>query len=145
MKNEDAEILFIEDSPTDIELTLRSFKQYGVTNKIRVITDGAEALDFIFCRGQHSGRDIKSLPKIVLLDLKLPKVDGFEILRRMKSDDRTKSVPVVILTASKEARDIAESRKLGADSYMVKPIDFESFTAVVQELRLYWIMMTPRR
>lgn len=143
--NERADILFIEDSPTDIELTLRSFRQYGVGGKTRVINDGAEALDYIFCEGSHAGRSIKDLPKIILLDLKLPKVDGLEILRRIKSDERTKAVPVVVLTSSKEARDLADSKRLGADSYMVKPIDFESFAAVIQELKLYWIMTGPRR
>ena len=135
----DVEILMVEDNPQDIELALRALKKHNLANKVHVVEDGAEALDFIFCTGAYEGRDMNSKPRIILLDLKLPKVDGLEVLRRVKSDERTKMIPVVVLTSSKEDRDLVESYKLGVNSYITKPVDFESFVKTVSELGLYWL------
>ncbi len=134
------EILFVEDNPNDIELTLRALKKQNLANQVHVVRDGAEALDFLFCKGAYSKRKIENGPKMVLLDLKLPKVDGLEVLRRIKSDERTKVIPVVVLTSSQEEQDIVESYKLGVNSYMVKPVNFDQFIECVSELGLYWIV-----
>ncbi len=134
------EILFVEDNPNDIELTLRALKKQNLANQVHVVRDGAEALDFLFCKGAYSKRKIENGPKLVLLDLKLPKVDGLEVLRKIKSDERTKVIPVVVLTSSREERDIVESYKLGVNSYMVKPVDFDKFIQSVSELGLYWLV-----
>jgi CheY-like chemotaxis protein len=134
------EILFVEDNPNDIELTLRALKKQNLANQVHVVRDGAEALDFLFCKGAYSERKIENGPKLVLLDLKLPKVDGLEVLRKIKSDERTKVIPVVVLTSSREERDIVESYKLGVNSYMVKPVDFDKFIESVSELGLYWLV-----
>ncbi len=134
------EILFVEDNPNDIELTLRALKKQNLANQVHVVRDGAEALDFLFCKGAYSKRKIENGPKLVLLDLKLPKVDGLEVLRKIKSDERTKVIPVVVLTSSREERDIVESYKLGVNSYMVKPVDFDKFIGSVSELGLYWLV-----
>jgi two-component system, response regulator len=135
------EILLIEDNPNDVELTLRAFKKSNLDNKVHVVTDGAQALDFIFCTGAYADRNIKSPPKVVLLDLKLPKVDGKEVLRRIKSDERTKVIPVVILTSSQEESDVVESYHLGANSYIVKPVDFEKFVHMIAGFGMYWIFI----
>ena len=135
------EILLVEDNPCDAELTLHSLRSSKVTNQIEVVRDGAEALDFIFCTGEYAHRNIENGPKVVLLDLKLPKVDGLEVLERIKSDPRTCMIPVVVLTSSREDRDIIESYQLGVNSYIVKPVDFEQFTEAVQQLGLYWKLL----
>ncbi len=140
MEPHEVEILLVEDNPHEAELTIRSLKKNNLANKLKLIDDGADALDFIFLRGVYAGAASFN-PKLVLLDLKLPRVDGLEILRQMKADDRTKGIPVVILTSSKEERDIIESYKLGVNSYIVKPVNFESFTKSVAELGMYWLLL----
>jgi two-component system response regulator len=137
----DVEILLVEDNPNDVELTLRALQKQNLANKVFVVKDGAEALEFIFATGSYSGRKVEEHPKVVLLDLKLPKVDGIEVLRKMKSDPRTKDVPVVMLTSSQEERDVIETYKLGVNSYIVKPVDFSNFVHAVSELGLYWGML----
>jgi two-component system response regulator len=137
---EAVEILLVEDNPNDVELTLHALKANNVANDIKVVRDGAEALDFIMARGPYAGRDIDRGPKLILLDLKLPKVDGIEGLRQTKTDPRTKMIPIVVLTSSKEERDIVESYQLGVNSYMVKPVDFAQFTESVRSLGLYWLV-----
>jgi two-component system response regulator len=134
-------ILLVEDNPQDLELALRALKKANVSNRIEVARDGAEALDFIFCEGPHAGRRMEDGPKVVLLDLKLPKVDGLEVLQRIKGDPRTKSIPVVVLTSSKEQRDVIESYNLGTNSYVVKPVSFDQFVQAVQQLGLYWLLL----
>ncbi|MBI2939285.1 MAG: response regulator [Chloroflexi bacterium] len=140
MPNE-VEILLVEDNPSDVELTLHAFKRYNLTNRVHVVRDGAEALDFIFCSGEYAGRSFQNTPRVILLDLKLPLVDGLEVLRRIKADPRTRPIPVVVLTSSREERDIVESYKLGVNSYIVKPVDFEQFTESVRQLGLYWVLL----
>ena len=135
------EILLVEDNPDDLELTLRSLQKAGLTNRIEVARDGAEALDFIFCEGVHENRRIEDVPKVILLDLKLPKVDGLEVLRRLKTDPRTKAIPVVVLTSSKEQKDVVESYRLGVNSYIVKPVNFEGFVSAVRDLGMYWLLL----
>jgi CheY-like chemotaxis protein len=137
----EVEILLVEDNPNDVELTLRALKKHNLANRVFVTKDGAEALEFIFTTGPYAHRKIENSPKLVLLDLKLPKVDGLEVLHRIKSDERTKVTPVVVLTSSKEERDIVESYKLGVNSYIVKPVDFEKFLQAVLELGLYWLLL----
>ncbi len=134
------EILLVEDSLEDLELTQRALRNAKLGNHIQIARDGAEALDFIFCEGQHAERRIEDSPKLILLDLKLPKVDGLEVLERIKSDPRTKHIPVVVLTSSKEQVDVIKSYQLGVNSYIVKPVNFEGFTAAVQELGMYWLL-----
>jgi two-component system, response regulator len=135
------DILLIEDNPNDAELTLRALKKNNIANKIQLIKDGAEALDYFFAKGNYSNRNMMLNPKLVILDLKLPKVDGLEILRRVKSDERTKTIPIVIMTSSKEENDIVASYKLGANSFIVKPVDFEKFMVSVKELGMYWLLL----
>jgi two-component system, response regulator len=135
------EILLVEDNPQDLELALRALQKAKVSNRIQVARDGAEALDFIFCEGAHAGRKMTDGPKVVLLDLKLPKVDGIEVLRRLKGDVRTRIIPVVILTSSKEQQDVIESYQLGVNSYIVKPVNFERFAESVRELGFYWLLL----
>jgi two-component system response regulator len=137
-------ILLVEDNPDDEELTLRALKKNKITNKIEVVRDGAEALDFLFATGSYSGRDTGTMPQVVLLDLKLPKVDGLEVLRRLRNDPRTRLLPVVILTSSKEERDLMEGYGLGANSYVRKPVDFVQFTEAVGQLGLYWLLLNER-
>ncbi len=135
------EILLVEDNPNDAELTLRALKKRNLANKVHVVTDGAEALDYIFATGSYESRDLSNQPKLILLDLKLPKVDGLEVLRRIKSVERTKTIPVVVLTSSREEQDMVESYKLGVNSYIVKPVDFTKFIDSVGELGLYWLLL----
>lgn len=135
------EVLLIEDSPTDAELCTRALKKHKLANDLVWVKDGAEALDFLFARGSYSGRDMMYPPKLVLLDLRLPKVDGLEVLRQVRADERLKTLPVVILSSSKEDRDIAESYRLGANSYVSKPVEFQEFADAVVKLGLYWLLI----
>ncbi len=135
------EILLVEDNPEDVELTLHALRQEKLANSIQVARDGEEALDFLFCRGPFSDRSFESPPRVVLLDLKLPKVDGLEVLREMKQDRRTKAIPVVILTASREEKDMVNGYHLGANGYIQKPVDFDNFRGVVKQLGLYWLVI----
>jgi two-component system, response regulator len=135
------EILIVEDDPQDLELIQRALRKAKVSNKIQVTRDGAEALDFIFCRGPFAERQIDNAPKMVLLDLKLPKVDGLEVLEKIKGDSRTKSIPVVVLTSSKEHGDVATCYRHGVNSYIVKPVNFENFAGAVGQLGLYWLLI----
>jgi CheY-like chemotaxis protein len=135
------EILLVEDNPHDLELTLHALRRNNLANRIHVCRDGAEALDFLFGEGPHAGRDPAEGPRVMFLDLKLPLVDGLEVLRRVKGDPRTRTIPVVVLTSSREDRDLVESYSLGANSYIVKPVDFEGFTAAVRDLGLYWVLL----
>ncbi len=135
------EILLVEDSPSDLELTLHALKRNNLANNIRVVSDGEEALDFIFCENDYINRDITNTPRIIMLDLKLPKVDGIEVLRRIKKDARTRKIPVVMLTSSREEKDIIESYELGVNSYIVKPVDFDQFTEAVRQVGLYWLLL----
>lgn len=135
------EILLVEDSPQDLELTLRALKKANLANHIQVARDGAEAIEFIFGEGVFEGRKIENGPKVILLDLKLPKVDGLEVLQRIKGDPRTRTIPVVVLTSSREQKDVVESYRLGVNSYIVKPVNFESFATAVQEMGFYWLLL----
>lgn len=137
----DVEILLVEDNPQDAELTIRALRKNNMANNIHHVKDGAEALDFIFATGAYSSRRVENGPKVVLLDLKLPKVDGLEVLKRLKADERTQTIPVVALTSSKEDRDILASYKLGINSYIVKPVEFEKFSESVKQLGLYWLLV----
>jgi CheY-like chemotaxis protein len=139
------EILLVEDNPQDLELALRALQKANITNRIQIARDGTEALDFIFCEGPHAERRIDDAPKVILLDLKLPKIDGLEVLRRIKSDPRTNAIPVVVLTSSREQSDVVESYKLGVNSYIVKPVNFDRFAAAVQELGMYWLLLNQPR
>ena len=140
-KTNEVEILLVEDNPRDIELTVRTLKKHNLANKLHVVKDGAEALDFIFATGAYADRKIENAPKVILLDLKLPKVDGLEVLRKIRSDERTKYIPVVVVTSSQEERDIVQSYKLGANSFVTKPVEFENFAQAVAELGLYWLLL----
>lgn len=141
MVNADAvEILFVEDNPHDVELTLRALKKHNLASRALVMRDGAEALEFLFATGRYASRGLQNGPKVILLDLKLPKVSGLEVLRRIKSDDRMKLTPVVVLTSSAEQRDVVESYRLGVNSYVVKPVDYHKFVECVSELGLYWVV-----
>ncbi len=141
MNNDPVEILLVEDNPNDAELALHAFKRYKISNNIHVVRDGVEALDYIFCTGSYASRDVNNRPKVILLDLKLPKVDGLEVLRRIREDEHTHNIPVVVLTSSREDRDIAECYKLGVNSYITKPVDFEQFTESVRVLGFYWLLL----
>jgi two-component system response regulator len=134
------EVLLVEDNMHDAEMTIRSLKKVNLANNLVHVRDGEEALDFIFAQGKFAGRDIGNGPKVVLLDIKMPKVDGIEVLRQLKSNDATKTIPVVIMTSSKEEQDIISSYKLGVNSYVVKPVDFEGFARAVSQLGLYWLL-----
>jgi len=141
MKQYKIEILLIEDNPYEAELAIRSLKSNNIANDILHIDDGAEAIDFIFSEGIYKNKGHAQNPRLILLDLNLPKVDGLEILRRVKSDERTKMIPIVVLTSSREDRDIIESYKLGVNSYIVKPVNFESFSQAIAELKMYWLIL----
>jgi len=136
----EVEILLVEDNAADAELALRALKSHHFANNVTVVSDGEEALDFIFAQGAFSRRKVEDRPKVVILDLKLPKVDGLEVLRAMKGDPRTRIIPVVVLTSSKEESDIVESYRLGVNSYIVKPVDFEKFVESVKTLGFYWLL-----
>jgi two-component system response regulator len=137
----EVEILLVEDNPYDAELTFRALKNKGLANKLITFPDGVEALDFLFANGRYAGRDPAVRPKVIFLDLKLPKASGLEVLEKLKSDDRTRMIPVIILTSSQEESDIVRSYNLGVNSYMVKPVDFDKFFQVVEELGLYWLLL----
>ncbi|NQS90056.1 response regulator [Patescibacteria group bacterium] len=141
MNSRKVEILLVEDNPDDVELTLRTLRKRNLTNKIYVVSDGAEALEFIFATGAYAEREIKNKPRMILLDLELPKVNGIEVLGKIKSDERTKNIPVVVLTSSQEEQDMVKSYKLGVNSYIVKPVDFDKFSQVVSELGFYWVLL----
>lgn len=141
MDSKNKVILLVEDNPDDEALTLRALKKNNIMNEVVVARDGVEALDYLFGTGAHAGRDTSYLPQIVLLDLKLPKIDGLEVLRRIRADERTRLQPVVILTTSNEDRDVITSYQLGANSYIRKPVDFEQFMEAVRHLGLYWLVL----
>jgi two-component system response regulator len=141
MTAKDKVILLVEDNPDDEALTLRALKKNNILNKVVVARDGIEALDYLFGTGAHAGRDVSDQPQIVLLDLKLPKVDGLEVLRRIRANERTSLQPVVILTTSNEDRDVISSYQLGANSYIRKPVDFEQFMEAIRQLGLYWLVL----
>jgi two-component system response regulator len=135
------DILLVEDNPQDAELTTRALKKHNLANRLITVEDGAQALDFIFCRGKYATRELSRSPKVVLLDLKLPKVSGLEVLRALKQDERTRSIPVVVVTSSREDPDIKTAYGLGANSYVVKPVDFDAFAESVSSLGLYWLLV----
>ena len=135
------EILLVEDNPNDAELTLRALRRHNLANQVVHVADGAEAIDFVFGKGTHADRQGAPMPRLVLLDLKLPKVDGIEVLRVLKGEEASRRIPVVVLTSSAEERDIAMSYELGVNSYIVKPVEFENFAQAVADLGLYWFLM----
>jgi two-component system response regulator len=139
--SEAVDILLVEDNPQDAELTIRALKKSNLANRLITVEDGAEALDFLFCRGKYATRDVGHPPKVVLLDLKLPKVSGLEVLRALKQDEKTRAIPVVIVTSSREDPDIKTAYSLGANSYVVKPVDFDAFAEAVSSLGLYWLLV----
>jgi two-component system, response regulator len=135
------EILLVEDNPNDVELALRAFKKNKLVNRVHVARDGEEALDFIFCKGDYAKRDFNQTPKLILLDLKLPKIDGIEVLKQIKADPHTSSIPVVVLTTSREERDVLETYRLGVNSYILKPVDFDQFVDSVRQIGFYWMLL----
>ena len=137
----DKMILLVEDNPDDEALTIRALQKNNIRNKVAIVRDGAEALDFLFCSGAYAGRDPNDVPQVVLLDLKLPKVDGLEVLRRIRANERTSLLPVVVLTSSKEEQDLLESYKNGANSYVRKPVIFDQFVEATRQLGLYWLIL----
>ena len=141
MSCKSTDILIVEDNPNDALLTIRSLKEHNLANNIVHVSDGQEALDYLFAEGTYSDRDPLNLPKAILLDLKLPKLDGLQVLARIRGDARMKCVPVVILTSSQEEADLSKSYKLGANSYIVKPVEFENFSAAIKQLGLYWLLL----
>ena len=138
---QEVEILLVDDNASDVELTVRALRRHKLANNIHVAEDGQEALDFVFCRGAHADRSFAAPPKVVFLDLKMPKVDGIDVLRGIRGDARTKMIPVVILTSSKEQRDIVEGYKLGVNAYIQKPVDFEEFRRVIEQMGLFWLVV----
>ncbi len=138
---ENKTILLVEDNPDDVELTIHAFKKNNITNEVKVVYDGAEALDFLFGKGAYSDRDLNEMPTLILLDIKLPKIDGLEVLRQIRSNDLTRLLPVVILTSSKEEQDIISSYSLGVNSYVRKPVSFSQFAQAVNNLGLYWLIL----
>jgi two-component system, response regulator len=141
MKALEIDILLVEDNKDDLELTLHALRKENLANKIHVARDGEEALEFLFCNGTHVARSFEHPPRLILLDLKLPKVDGMEVLKRLKADPRTRTIPVVILTSSKEERDLVNGYNLGANSYIQKPVDFDQFRDTVKNVGLYWLLI----
>jgi two-component system response regulator len=141
MLQDEIEILLVEDDPEDLELTLHALNEEHVCNRIQVARDGEEALDFLFCRGPHSGRDPDCHPKVILLDLKLPKVDGLEVLEQIRSNPRTRALPVVILTSSRQEQDMVGGYRLGVNSYIQKPVDFDQFRNTIKQLGYYWLVV----
>lgn len=139
--SDSVEILLVEDNPDDLDMTLRALRKAHMANRIQVARDGVEAVEYIFCEGPHAGRRMEDVPRVILLDLKLPRMDGFEVLRRLKSDARTRSIPVVVLTSSREQADVVASYDLGVNSYIVKPVNFDSFVKAVSELGMYWLLL----
>jgi two-component system, response regulator len=137
----DRTILLVEDNPDDVALTMRAFKQHKLQSDVVVARDGLEALDYLFGMGAHAGRDISRMPQLILLDLKMPRIDGMEVLRRIRADDRTALLPVVILTTSREEQDLIDGYTFGANSYICKPVDFEQFVEAVRQLGLYWLVL----
>lgn len=144
MNSNETDILLVEDSQEDADLAIHSLRRENLANNIFIVRDGEEALDFLFCRGSFATRSFDHPPKLVLLDLKLPKVDGIEVLKQLKQDPRTKAIPVVILTSSKEERDLVRGYELGANSYIQKPVDFEQFRQTVKTVGLYWMVINQR-
>lgn len=142
----EVEILLVEDNPSDAELTMRALRKRKLANRVHHAKDGAEALEFLFAEGPYAGRNVGDGPRVIMLDLKLPKVDGLEVLRRIKADARTRTIPVVVLTSSREDSDLEECYTLGVNSYIVKPVEFENFVRAVSELGFYWLLLnqTPR-
>jgi CheY-like chemotaxis protein len=140
-ESNEIEILLVEDDQDDLDMTMRALHKANLANHIQVARDGVEALEFIFCQGAHARRNMESGPKLILLDLKLPKMDGMAVLKCIKEDSRTRTIPVVVLTSSKEQKDVIKSYKLGVNSYIVKPVNFESFSAAVQEMGMYWLLL----
>ena len=139
MRNDRMDILLVEDNPNDAKLTLHAFKTANLGNNVHIARDGVEALEFLFCTGPHAERNVVDTPKLILLDLKMPRMDGHEVLKRIKNDPRTSSIPVVVLTSSSEERDVMKSYNTGANSYIVKPVDFEQFTELVRDIGKYWL------
>lgn len=138
---EELEILIVEDNANDAELMMRTLKKNNLSNKIKLLEDGEKALDYIYCKGEYKDRDCANLPKIIFLDLKLPKVNGLEVLEKLKSDEMTKKLPVIIVTSSREDPDIERAYELGANSYVVKPVDFDDFVKSMVQLGLYWLLV----
>lgn len=138
---DEVEILLVEDNPHDGELTLRALKKHNLTNQVFWVKDGVEALEFIFAKGAYANRTVDQRPKVILLDLKLPKLDGLEVLRQIKHEERTRTIPIVMLTSSREERDVIESYRLGVNSYIVKPVEFDKFIQAVSDLGLYWMLL----
>ncbi len=141
METTAVEILLVEDNLNDAELALRALKKSGVANNIFVVNDGQDALDFIYCKNKYENRKPQNLPKVILLDLKLPKVDGLEVLKTLKSDEKKKIIPVIVLTSSDQEKDMIESYKLGVNSYIQKPIDFDQFIEAVKTIGMYWLLL----
>jgi CheY-like chemotaxis protein len=141
MNSDAVEILLVEDNPSDLEVALRALKEHNLCNKVQIARDGEEALDFIFCQGPYADRRLDELPRVILLDLKLPLIDGMEVLRQIRGDARTRNVPVVVLTSSTEERDVVESYALGVNSYIAKPVDFDQFREAMQTIGMYWLML----
>ncbi|MFI5363451.1 MAG: response regulator [Elusimicrobiota bacterium] len=140
MKNE-VEILIVDDTPSDVELTVLSLRRAKLANKIDILEDGQQALDFLFCRGKYSDRSFSDPPRVILLDLKMPRVGGIEVLRAVRGDPRTRAIPIVVLTSSKEQHDLVESYNLGVNAYIEKPVDFERFREVVEQIGLFWLVV----
>ena len=137
---EEVEILLVEDNPADAEMTTRALRRNNLANRLRWVKDGEEALEFMFCSGAYAGRNPGSGPKLVMLDIKMPKVDGIEVLRRLKENPTTRAIPVVVMTSSNEERDVVESYQLGVNSYIVKPVEFDSFLETVAKIGMYWVL-----
>jgi two-component system response regulator len=141
MSQAPVEILLVEDDDDDVELTLDALQRHRLANQVEVVRDGAAALDYVLGQGEYAGRALRRGPRVILLDLKLPKVDGLEVLRRLKGDERTRALPIVVLTSSRDERDVVESYRLGVNSYIRKPVDFERFLEAVRQLGLYWLLL----